>query len=91
MKQLANLWTAHEFFLEVMYANWLAQMPELNAEHMLTDLRNRMKRAYSAPGADQQASGDFGLQIARDAEQMMDRFLQKVGGRTAEIRTQIKG
>ena len=70
--------TAHEFLLEVMYANWLAQMPESNAERMLADFRSRMKRAYTTHDADQQAAEDFGLQIARDAEQLMARLVQEV-------------
>ena len=75
----------------LMYANWLAQMPEPKAERMLTDLRDRMKRAYSAPSADQQASEDFGLQIARDTEQMIGRFCKKQKIVRRRIRIQIKG
>lgn len=78
--------TAHEFMLEVMYANWFASLSELNARQLSRDLRNRMRNAYVASDADQAAAEDVGLQIMRDAEVLADRFLQKVERREAEIR-----
>jgi hypothetical protein len=78
--------TAHEFFLEIMYANWLAQMPEPQASQTASEIRNRMKRAYSAPNADPASAESYGLQIAQDASALADRFLDKVESRASEIR-----
>lgn len=81
--------TAHEFLLEVMYANWFANLPELNARQMTADLRKRSRSAYSAPDADQPSADNYGLQIMKDSEVMTGRFLQKVEKREAEIRARL--
>jgi len=81
--------TAHEFLLEIMYANWFAQMPEPQARRMSSDIRSRMKRAYSAHDADQSSAETSGLQIMQDADVLADRFLQKVEKREAEIREEL--
>ena len=77
--------TAHEFMLEVMYANWFASIPEATARQISSELQTRMRRAYSAPNAVAGAA-NIDLQIAADAATMADRFLVKVAARGAEIR-----
>ena len=89
MLQAYGRLTAHEFLLEVLYANWLAHMTQADADRTISELRNRMRRSYSAPDADQSMAENFGLQIVQDAKQLMDRFLKKVEARTSEIREQI--
>lgn len=81
--------TAHEFLLEVMYANWLAQMPELQARQMSSDLRKRVRKAYTAPDANQSEAEAIGLQVVQDSEVMTERFLRKVEAREAGIRAEL--
>jgi hypothetical protein len=81
--------TAHEFFLEVMYANWFASIPEANARQLSADLRRRMRTAYAAPDADQSTAETQGLQIMQDAEVLADRLLQKIETREAAIREEL--
>jgi hypothetical protein len=60
--------TAHEFLLEVMYANWFAHMPESQARQMSSDLRKRVRKAYAAPDADQSAAANSAGQRHNDRE-----------------------
>ncbi len=78
--------TAHEFFLEVAYANWFASMSERDAKDIADTLNQRMRSAYVADDAKQSAAETSGLQIASDAAEMAQRFLTKVESRASEIR-----
>lgn len=77
--------TTHEFMLEIMYANWFANLPEANAKQISADLRSRMRRAYSSPDAAADVTNSD-LRVAADAAVLADRFLDKVDRRAAEIR-----
>jgi hypothetical protein len=81
--------TAHEFLLEVLYANWFASLAEPNARQLSTDIKKRMQTAYTSPDVDQSAAETYGLQVVKDAAVMADRFFKKVEAREAEIRAKL--
>ena len=88
MQAYARL-SAHEFFLEVMYANWLARMAESHAKKLAADLRRGMRSGYVAADAEPTAAERQGLQVASDAADLADRFLKKVEARQALIRAEL--
>lgn len=81
--------TAHEFFLELIYANWFASLPEANARQISSDLRSRVWKGYISPDAQQKKVEASGLSMMMDVEVMTDRFLKKVESREAEIRVKL--
>jgi hypothetical protein len=77
----------HEFALEVMMANWLAAMPEAEAERFLQDFEKRSRSAYmrDTAGIDDEAVS----QVMQGTQQIMGDFLKKVRNRLSDIRTQV--
>lgn len=81
--------TSHEFMLEVLYAQLLAQMPEAAAEDMKRNINRQSRMAYTAPDANPAIANNYGMQIAQDATVLTERFLEKVSRREREIREQL--
>jgi hypothetical protein len=69
--------------------SWLAYMPESSAAQTIKDLSGRMKNAYLTADAKDAADGNLALQIASDASDLAERFLQKVDRRSSEIRVKL--
>lgn len=81
--------TAHEFLLEVLYANWLAHMSEAQAAQFEADFRRVSRSFYAAADVQQEAAAQNGMTVIRDASAMMERFWGKVRSREAEIRAAL--
>ncbi len=80
--------TAHEFLLEILYAQWFAQMPESDENVVADRIRTLLKQVYIAPDADVPAD-DAALRLAMDSQVMGVRFLEKVKKRAGDIRRQV--
>jgi hypothetical protein len=78
--------TTHEFLLEVLYANWLAHMPQQDADEIHAEFLRLSKSAWILPDADQKAAHLIGLTIMTDAATMTERFWEKVRRMEASIR-----
>ena len=77
--------SVHEFMLEVIMANWLAHVPEDEFEQVLKDLRTRSSDLRTAQVAD----GSVLDQLMREQSEITENFLEKVGKRTAEVRSKL--
>ncbi len=76
--------SVHEFAIEVMMANWLASLPEAQAEQFLEDYANKSRSAWTTGKLD--AEDKVLDQILQDMRQITDHFLDKVRRRAAGIR-----
>lgn len=76
--------TVHEFMLEILMANWLADMPEGQSQEAIATLGNRFRRAEAAapPSLDNQSIDRWML----DVQELQAHFLAKVSRRCSEIR-----
>lgn len=74
----------HEFALEVMMANWVADMGEEDGDRFLSDFCSRSRSPYSN---DESAGVTEAEQaMLRDAVAMTDNLARKVSTRAAQIR-----
>ncbi|MEE8502542.1 MAG: hypothetical protein V3S23_07490 [Kiloniellales bacterium] len=77
--------SVHEFMLEAVMANWLAELPEDHAERVLKDLRNRGSDTRVADTGD-----DLVLdQLMRESYEITENLLRKLRDRTAEVRSKL--
>ena len=83
VKTYAKL-TLHEFLLEVLYANWLNELPAGAGHDLLNDLSERVRYRTYAP-ADQDADQDAMFEIQTSAAAMMDAFAVKVRRRAEAL------
>jgi len=81
--------TSHEFLLEILYAQLLAQMPEDSARAMKEQILKQMKNAYTHEATKPGMAESAGMTIVNDAAQMTEIFMDKVSRREHQIRLQI--
>jgi len=87
-EEIGARFTALEFALEVIYANWLSGMVLEASDALKIDIVNRMDRAYGPITADPVEIEQMQQSVAR-AKQIMERFVYKVGRRELEIRQRL--
>jgi hypothetical protein len=76
--------TVHEFALEVVMANWLADRPEAEANAFLDDFKNRFSMPWSAamPATDDTTT----QRMIADSRELGANLAEKVRRRAAGIR-----
>lgn len=76
--------TMHEFFIEIMLANWISEMSEEEGEVFLKKLRDKFRVMYTD---DPTAGGDPAYErMQRDAIFFVNRFVDKLRTRSLQIR-----
>ena len=76
--------TLHEFAIEVMMANWLAAMPEDQAQAFVASFERVMRTTWTRHPPDGHLP--HVRQVSEDAHQLGVRLLQKADRRSREIR-----
>jgi len=77
--------TMQEFALEVLYANWLAQMPQAEAERILQVLIDSLRYSMHVP-SDATVDEKCAFGVQKDAAARMERFANRVRESTDKIR-----
>jgi hypothetical protein len=80
--------TCHEFMLEILYANFLADMSATDAQSFASKILSRSQSAWMAPDVDKDFAENNGLKVVQDSHAMTSRFLEKALARSTEIRAE---
>ena len=75
----------HQFALEFLYANLLADMPQADAKQVLQELIDRLRYTMHMP-SDAAVDEELAFRIQKDSAVLMERFANGVLERADEIR-----
>ena len=82
--ELSALLTTHEFLLEIVVANMIADMPLEHGASFVNDLKRKSRMAYTKDL--NAADDDRTLGILQRSAELMDNFLRKAGDRAENLR-----
>jgi len=84
--QIYGRLTAHEFMLEILLSQFLAQFSQEQATSFAAKIVSQMRTAWTADDADSRAPEDAALRAAHDAQLLASRLLEKALERAGAIR-----
>lgn len=80
--------TSHEFLLEILYADWLAQLPKEAADAIAEQIIRKTRSSFAAIDADPDAIEAAGFQVVSNSTAMTQGFFDKAIARADDIRRQ---